>query len=423
MENYLKLQQLHTYLKKSINTKLKEDTLKIKLNLANELYGSISNQIEQNKELLSESQINIISTNSSQWYQGIIKILKLKFEKFGNKHKTFKHFTVLPYAFKVGKLKTNIMPGEEALFDIKQATAIVQPYDGSAENLEAFIDSASLLKDYVSQTHLTTAIKFLRTRLTGKARIGLPANILTIDELINDVKLRCRDQKTPENLISKIKNIKHRSDTNGLCEEIDNLTMQLKCIYIQQGIPENIAQSMSIKTGVDALINNVNSETKIILKAGNFSNIKEAVQKVQENASQNSNQILSMQTQRHNNLGRNGRGNRPFRGNAISHRGGYYQRGNYQHHNNFRGRNFQRPFNYYPNRQGQNSNFRGRRDPSRRVYTLQAENSVQGVQHMIPSLPMQFPPAVIPAQPHHYVNYPQQHFFGQGQRGQQQSSQ
>lgn len=77
---------------------------------------------------------------------------------------------------------------------------------------------------------------------------------------------------------------------------------------------------------------------------------------------------------------------------------------------NFRGRNFQRPFNYYPNRQGQ-SNLRGRRDPSRRIYTFQAENSVQGVPPQCPSIPTQFHPAVIPAQPHHFANYPQPIFL------------
>lgn len=154
------------------------------------------------------------------------------------------------------------------------------------------MDAVTLLKDYVQQ-----AIKHLKTRLLGKARIGLSATIATIDALIADVKLRFKDKQTPENIIAKTKNGKQKADTNSLCDEIGNLTLKLKNIYIQKGIPENIAQAMSTKTGVDALINNVNHETKIILKAGNFSNLKDAIQKVQENASQNS-QILTMQTQR-----------------------------------------------------------------------------------------------------------------------------
>lgn len=420
MEDCLRLQKLNLYVKKSINTKLKVDTLKSKLKLANDLFDSISNQIELNEEEFPKNELDDILADAAKWHKEIVQILKVKLG-FCLKSKSNKQSS-LPYSFKVARIKTNNMPDpENAAFDIKQATAIVQPYDGSAENLDAFVDAVTLLKDYVQQAHLNTAIKFLKTRLLGKARIGLSANIATIDALIADVKLRCQDKQTPEGIIAKIKNVKQRTDTNSLCDEIDSLTLKLKSIYIQQGIPDNIAQAMSTKTGVDALINNVNHDTKIILKAGNFSNIKDAVQKVQENASQNPTQILSMQRQ--NNYSRDGRGNRPFRGNSISHRGGYSHRGKYQSHNNYRGRNFQRPSNYYPNRQGQNGNFRGRRDPSRRIYAMQSENSMQGVQPPCPSIPMQFQQAVIPAQPHHFINYPQPNFLAQGQRGQPPSSQ
>lgn len=417
MEDYLKLQQLNVSIKKSINTKFKLDTLKAKLKLANELFNAISNKIRLNEELLKEDQLENVFTNASKWHQEITRILKIKLDS-SLKHKSSKQTSSFPYTFKVAKHKSNNMT--TVPFDIKQATAIVQPYDGSAENLDAFVDAVMLLKDYVQQAHTDTAIKFLKTRLLGKARIGLPANIPTIDVLINDVKSRCKDQQKPENIIAKIKNVKQRTDINSLCDEIDNLTIKLKSIYVQEGIPENIAQTMSTKIGVDALINNVNHETKIILKAGTFSNIKDAVQRVQENVPQNSTQILSFQRQ--NNYSRDGRDNRTVRGNSISHRGGYSHRGKYQPHNNLRGRNFQRPFNYYVNRQGTNNNFRGRRDQSRRIYTVQADNPTQGVQHMIP-LPIQSQPAAILAQPHYFANTPQPNFFGQGQRGQPPSSQ
>lgn len=35
-----------------------------------------------------------------------------------------------------------------AEFDIKQATAIVETYDGRADNLDAFVDAANLLKEF-----------------------------------------------------------------------------------------------------------------------------------------------------------------------------------------------------------------------------------------------------------------------------------
>lgn len=49
-------------------------------------------------------------------------------------------------------------------------------YDGTPENLDAFVDAATLLKDYVAADQVATAVRFLETRLTGKARLGLAQN-------------------------------------------------------------------------------------------------------------------------------------------------------------------------------------------------------------------------------------------------------
>lgn len=59
-------------------------------------------------------------------------------------------------------------------FDIKTATSIVQVYDGKPEDLDASVDSANLLKDYVQADDVATAVKFLKARLTGKAELAWP---------------------------------------------------------------------------------------------------------------------------------------------------------------------------------------------------------------------------------------------------------
>lgn len=56
----------------------------------------------------------------------------------------------------------------------------------------------------MQQALIVTAITFLNTRLTGKARVGLPTNLATIDEWINDVELWCKDKQTPESSTLKI---------------------------------------------------------------------------------------------------------------------------------------------------------------------------------------------------------------------------
>lgn len=93
-------------------------------------------------------------------------------------------------------------------FDIKTATALVQPYDGSADGLEAFIDAKNLLAEIIDANQIPTTVKFLKTRLTGKARLGLSTNANIIDALIQDVKQRCISRTTPENLTAKLKTVK-----------------------------------------------------------------------------------------------------------------------------------------------------------------------------------------------------------------------
>lgn len=87
-----------------------------------------------------------------------------------------------------------------------------------------------------------------------------------------------------------MKALKQQDTVQKFCDEVENLTAKLKGVYMNSGIPEPVSKSMSTKAGVDTLINGVSSvETTIILKASTFTDIKEATQKVQENASNSSN--------------------------------------------------------------------------------------------------------------------------------------
>lgn len=274
-------------------------------------------------------------------------------------------------------------------FDIKTATAIVQTYDGRAENLDAFVDAANLLKELTKAEHVAMAIKFLRTRLTGKARQGLPENIITIGALVADVKTRCAETITPQSILAKLKVSSQKGDVGKFCAEVESLSMQLQTVYISQMIPGDVAKSMATKAGIDTLINGIkNTETKIILKAGTFPSVKEAVQKINENLTQetnNSNQILHMSSQRYTNRGRQNfntqRGN--FRGRFTNfnrnswNRNGNNNRnnGNRQYSNNHENQNRFNPRNHYQN----NSNRQAppRRDShshNRNVYCSENEN-------------------------------------------------
>lgn len=381
------LHKIRVNLNKAPSRRYLKSTIKNKLNISRSLYNDINNKLVAIEHIIDSKHCEFLIKATRAEFSEIQLILKTKLSEH-MKPVSFKS-TVYAIILSNYLAKTHIMA-----FDMKTATSIVQTYDGTADNLDAFIDAANLLKDYVKNEQVATAVRFLRTRLTGKARLGLPENLNTIDAIINDVKARCSEQVSPENILAKLKSTKQKGDANSLCDEVDNLTNKLKSIYVGQGIPDGVAKSMATKAGVDALINGVNNfETKLILKAGNFSNIKEAVQKVQENNSstqtnsQNSAQVMTCNTQR-NNFYRNNRGRRfnnrggnsstpRDRNNQHNNRNNNRQQGRYQHQNNNNNNN------YY--------NRGGRRDNRpRQVY---ATNAAQ-VQPVVQNMP--FGPYAIP---------------------------
>lgn len=66
--------------------------------------------------------------------------------------------------------------------------------------------------------------------------------------------------------------------------EVEKLTEQLKSTYINTGMPPDLATKMATDSGVDTLIKGAkNPNTKLIIQAGTFSTVTDAVQKMLKN--------------------------------------------------------------------------------------------------------------------------------------------
>lgn len=188
------------------------------------------------------------------------------------------------------------------------------------------------------------ALKFLRTRLTGKARLGLNNNYADITALVNDVKAKCEQKTSPEELLAKLNAIKER-DHEKVCDLVDSLTAKLSALYMADNIPADVAHKMATKAGVDTLQKKItNHDLKIILKAGSFTTVQQAIQKVRENAILDApQQVLSYRA--------NTRGRR--NGPPQQQRYGPPQHQRYQNHSGNRGPRFQN----FGNRGGRGSRY------------------------------------------------------------------
>lgn len=394
MQSYIQLQELYKYCKKAVNTKLTAELLRKKEKLKQTLKSEVENYLQKEYSQIDDADFHKIVKNSRFWSAEIQRIINNKLEiielhtkvhKTSHAHSlsgiakttvTYEHIPKTTQHNQSPGNKTKMTTETTTSFDVRTATAVIQQYDGASDGLQAFVDSANLIKELTVPGQQPMLLKFLKTRVTGKARIGLPENINSFDEFIKNIKERCQDTTSPDQILAKLKSIKQKENLDSFCEQVETLTDKLKNIYLQQKIPAEVANKMVKKAAVDALISGVsNTETRTILKAGSFDNVKEAIQKVQENGTINQNHaILNFSTRGHHRQGGNkttgfrqhnrqnfnnfrGNNNR-FRGNGNRHGGNF--RGNFQ-------RNFPNQNNNYPR-----PRFNNNRNNTGRMFNMNA---------------------------------------------------
>lgn len=405
-DNVQYLIKLQTNLSKSKNNRIRTNTLKEKLFLATQLYSNIEESLLIHEKEIPEKKLHFFIKASRDALYEINQIIKQKIRENGEEAEP-----------------VNIEKMASPKVDLKLGTALVQTYDGSAEHLTTFLDAVTLFNSSVEETFAdatavqknaaeTTVVRFVRTRLTGKARQVVTDN-QTLAEILDAVKTHCASRVTAENLIAKMSTIKQNDDVSNFCDQIEKITTQLKSVYMTDKIPEITAHKMATKCGVDALVNGTKSnEVKIILRAGTFSHVNDAIQKLQEN--QNSNQPTREFSQNNAQImlafrnGNRGRGNfqqnRNSRGRFQPQRYGNSQqsRGNYQ---SFRG-NFRQNRGYYryPHQRG-NFSQRGQFNHNHGMFVAQGTHTNQENQQHLPTYQQLHQPhlpqaPLIPQQPH-----------------------
>lgn len=372
------LKRIKDNLKKSIYKQISKDTLESNLNLAKELKEVIENCLDEKFQELPSNEFNEICKQTRDIYWEICTITKRKLASSD---------------------ETPKMPPPEENFDLKNAIALVQPYDGSPQQMEAFVDAVSLLSELIKPDQMLTATKFVKTRLSGRARLALPTNVATLQGIIDAVSNNCKSTESPDTVLAKLNRLRYTRAENFL-EQVEALSTQLTTMYIQSKIPTDVATKMATKAGVDALINGItDNETKIILKANEFSTIQSAIQKVNENIGRSA-QVLTVNARRglprknncyNNNRGNycNNYGNRGYNRNSYNNRQSrtnYNEGYNQRNHYSPRGRG-----NFHNNRGfTHNSTQNNQRNP--RVYYTQSNQHPTNQQpQLVPNIAYQQP--------------------------------
>lgn len=236
-------------------------------------------------------------------------------------------------------------------------------YDGDPLSLNAFINSIELLSEFANDALKPFFIKFIKSKLEGKALECIPNETETIDVIINALK----NQIKPDN--SKViagRMLALRPDRAKLTEfskQTEDLAEAFQRSLVIEGIPQNKAREMTIEKTIELCRNSARSDlVKSVLAASQFSSPKEVVAKfVIENATENTErQVLAYQ--RSNKQNNNGYNNNNQRGNNRNNRynnnnNRFNNRGNRPNNNrgNYRN-NYNRNSNNRYNNNGRNNN-------------------------------------------------------------------
>nr|CAH7723913.1 unnamed protein product [Callosobruchus chinensis] len=190
-------------------------------------------------------------------------------------------------------------------------------FDGSEDKLTPFLDALALLKANV-EIHESIAVAYVKTRLTGKAR-SIVGESGTLDDIILKLKNKIKLESS-QLVTSKLLNLKQHYNCTKYVSELECLTQKLKQAYLSEGVPENVAEKYTTDTTVNALSANATSErVEIIMEAGNFNSVQEAVQKIVNINTDNSSSATVLYIKRGQDRGRSrnnyrGRTNFGYRG-------------------------------------------------------------------------------------------------------------
>lgn len=257
---------------------------------------------------------------------------------------------------------------------VKTIPSLIPQYNGDGEKLNSIIAALNACKVLINNDNRAVAIQVILSRFEGKARSAVGDNPQTVDAIIESLNRKCKTSIAPETVVAKLNATKQTGDIVKFTEQIEKLTMDLERAYISEEIPVDTALRMAVKAGVKALAAGVrNSETRLLLKAGQFNTLSAAVEKITENESAGSNSSTSQIMYARRGGYPRGRGNYQSRGRGNNRRG-HNSRGNYQ--------NYNREQNHAYHHRG-NGRSRGR-GMNHNTYYVQTQNPPQNINHQMP---------------------------------------
>lgn len=233
---------------------------------------------------------------------------------------------------------------------LNTASKLIPEYDGKPEELQSFLNALDLVNS-IKDVHEQVAVNIIKTKTKGKALTAI--NSATSIETIKTALKQKIKTESVETITAKLMATKQENkDSNTFIKEIEELSEKLQNAYILDGSNPTAAEQYATKAAVKSIKQNArNHETKMLMKAGQFKTLDDAITQFVE-LSTESQDTLAINYVRSNNRYR-GRGRKNF--NRNTHYNG--PNNHNQNNNNNNGRNYRNQNRYQRNRRnGQYNN-------------------------------------------------------------------
>lgn len=248
------------------------------------------------------------------------------------------------------------------------AQTINRNYDGNPLGLAAFINSVELLSEISHDGVANIFLRFVKSKLVGKALESIPPEPANVDEIITALRQQIQPDSSKVVAGRLLALRPDRAKMTDFSEQAEKLAEALQRSLIIEGISQAKAREMTVERTVEVCRSAARSDlVKSVLASTKFDSPKEAIAKfiVETSTDEKERQVLAYRTfQRQNNR----RGNR-FNGNQVYrskfNNGGQGNRSNGSgyngnRNNNNNGNNYRNFGNNRSNGNGFNNNYRGR---------------------------------------------------------------
>lgn len=229
-------------------------------------------------------------------------------------------------------------------------------YDGDPLALNSFLDAISLLEELVEEANQNIFLKFIMTRLEGKARELIADDAKTVKDIVDALKagIKTESSKVIEGRILAL-----RADKSSLvkfAEQAEKLAEQFNRSLCVEGFSKEKAKEITIQKTVEMCRKSSRNDTvKAVLAASTFTEPKEVIAKMIveiNNLKQDKPNTLYTHKYGNNNKNNGHHNNNNGNKNGYRSRGGSHNNGNRSFNGNSHGNgrsNYRNGQNNYSN--------------------------------------------------------------------------